>query len=916
LGVLKRLKVQNPETGIYEEYDSFYDVEARTEIDLLKGKTANAAPRIGDNGNWYIGDEDTGVKAAGADGEPGKDGQPGADGKDGTPGKSAYEYAQDGGYTGTEEEFAEKLAKGYPNTSVTEYGAKGDGVADDTTAFQTALAENRTVYVPGGTYKLSAGISVGDNCELELAQDAVLEFTQTSGNCITLNMCSSLKGNHATVNVPYAFSGNVLYAYSADTTNEEQIAVPPFTRWSPQWKSGRYVTDLNICKADNRGFHYAVNAGDCCGTAVYLSTNVTSGHLTNMWGVHYSGLRIAGAFEYGIRAVNSNEGWLHEMRVDAFIDACKIGVSLEDCNQAYVSAIIQPRRALNADGKTEVPYATHGIKLVRSKNVDLSGSRVWDWNDTNALWTEGGEYQFLCMYGDCRGAILNAFQYYATSYDIRDLIYTDTPSNLEQITILQEPITRWFKPVDGEPYFTDGFTDKKLTTQDEMEALFGTTVVEKFTNQLPIATDTDGTVYNGTGYLIGANISGSYPPTIDTSDKYPALTGFIPVKDGSTIRTRGIVWDKQHAGYEKIIFYNKNKEGIQNGEFTAFIASSQLATSGLNYIAEYELGDNGLKLVLGSSPLLDEVAYVRMEFFRENIGTNPIITVDEEIEYEQVGILSDGIKVKGENVIGGTSGGGVDVTAEVGQTIVVKEVDASGKPTKRESADYQPRTHYKAVVELFPETELTYDEEGEIFFAPEDFDLVVGNTYEIVCNGTAYTCTAFRVEGDGGAAAVVGNAAALGLDDTGEPFCFFSAEGSLAGLLLDGSTACTLGISGEKTFPIPREYIPKPHAEITVSDDDFNTSNQFRTSYDTTEIVEALINGLPIFVNMTTIGGLRRFPAVATFMYGGTISSFLDIKAMYEGAGVGLDALPIELLLYLPLGASSQYYYIYLNVSD
>lgn len=62
-------------------------------------------PHIGDNGNWYIGDSDTGIKAAGVDG------QPGADGQDGTPGKSAYEYAQDGGYTGTEEKFAKKLAE-------------------------------------------------------------------------------------------------------------------------------------------------------------------------------------------------------------------------------------------------------------------------------------------------------------------------------------------------------------------------------------------------------------------------------------------------------------------------------------------------------------------------------------------------------------------------------------------------------------------------------------------------------------------------------------------------------------------------------------------------------------------------------------------------------------------------------------
>ena len=42
---------------------------------------------------------------AGADGQPGADGAPGADGK------SAYQYAQEGGYTGTEAEFAAKLAQ-------------------------------------------------------------------------------------------------------------------------------------------------------------------------------------------------------------------------------------------------------------------------------------------------------------------------------------------------------------------------------------------------------------------------------------------------------------------------------------------------------------------------------------------------------------------------------------------------------------------------------------------------------------------------------------------------------------------------------------------------------------------------------------------------------------------------------------
>ncbi len=43
-------------------------------------------PTIGENGNWYLGDEDTGKPSRGATGAPGKDGENGAPGKDGAPG--------------------------------------------------------------------------------------------------------------------------------------------------------------------------------------------------------------------------------------------------------------------------------------------------------------------------------------------------------------------------------------------------------------------------------------------------------------------------------------------------------------------------------------------------------------------------------------------------------------------------------------------------------------------------------------------------------------------------------------------------------------------------------------------------------------------------------------------------------------
>lgn len=44
-------------------------------------------PHVGENGNWYIGDTDTGVRAQGNKGEPGADGHPGADGQSGTDGQ-------------------------------------------------------------------------------------------------------------------------------------------------------------------------------------------------------------------------------------------------------------------------------------------------------------------------------------------------------------------------------------------------------------------------------------------------------------------------------------------------------------------------------------------------------------------------------------------------------------------------------------------------------------------------------------------------------------------------------------------------------------------------------------------------------------------------------------------------------------
>ena len=95
--------------------------KASGEFDGADGLT----PTIGDNGNWYLGATDTGKPSRGEKGDKGANGpqgpqgeigpqgpkgDTGATGATGTDGKSAYSYAQEGGYSGTESEFAAKLA--------------------------------------------------------------------------------------------------------------------------------------------------------------------------------------------------------------------------------------------------------------------------------------------------------------------------------------------------------------------------------------------------------------------------------------------------------------------------------------------------------------------------------------------------------------------------------------------------------------------------------------------------------------------------------------------------------------------------------------------------------------------------------------------------------------------------------------
>lgn len=155
----------------------------------------------------------------------------------------------------------------------------------------------------------------------------------------------------------------------------------------------------------------------------------------------------------------------------------------------------------------------------------------------------------------------------------------------------------------------------------------------------------------------------------------------------------------------------------------------------------------------------------------------------------------------------------IDVTASVGQTIVVEEVDANGKPTKWKAADYQEKICGSEEVVVLEETTVVPDGEGSLMFAPLSVPSI-GDTCKVTYNGTEFECEAM----DGSVMTQIPGTILLGnidlftdMGDTGEPFIMVIAmagEGGGQLMPMDDSVTFVLSIKAEAVIKMPVKYIP------------------------------------------------------------------------------------------------------------
>lgn len=179
---------------------------------------------------------------------------------------------------------------------------------------------------------------------------------------------------------------------------------------------------------------------------------------------------------------------------------------------------------------------------------------------------------------------------------------------------------------------------KKLTIGGiALKQLFidGIQVWKSFTNQVPISTDTDGSIFNKTGYKENVRLSSS--GSISSSAQSGSVTtGFIPFKNTDVVRLKGATWLGNSTGHFYFYMYDASKSPTDDGYSDAVSAANdagvkaQLSVtydSATGVTTFYIINPSGSTGGIRSAA--KKAAFIRLN--AKGKGADLIVTVNEEI---------------------------------------------------------------------------------------------------------------------------------------------------------------------------------------------------------------------------------------------------------------------------------------------
>ena len=496
-------------------------------------------------------------------------------GKDGEPGKSAYDYAKEGGYIGTEAQFAAKLAQEYP--------AKVSDLTNDKGFITSADVPVKSVNGQTGAVSLSAAevgarpsdwmptaeqVGARPTSWTPTYSDVGAEKSGTASSAVSEHNIGALA--HSDIRLLIAALANRMdaLANSDDTTLDQLAEIVAYIK-------------------DNRGLIEQITTGKVSVSDIVnnLTTNVPNKPLSAAQGVALKALIDAIVIPTKLSQLTNDKGYLtsyteSDPTVPAWAKAAskptytaeEVGaLSADTLPGAVNNALAQAKASGEFDGKD----GQDGYTPVR--NVDY--------------WTEADREQIiqevLTVLGMHIVGVVDAVNNIVLTGNLADGLYTVT-----------------YEDAEG-----------NVTEVGTIE-LGGDEVI----NWLPIATDENGNIYNGTGYKENVRLSASsgYTETGVNLGDPVYLTGFIPVKTGDVLRFKGVkissAADENYTG--RLYLFDANKVGVGSDS-----AIDYANVSGWNvvtkdgYVTEITYGGaNG---------------YIRIN--ADDIATGAIITINQEI---------------------------------------------------------------------------------------------------------------------------------------------------------------------------------------------------------------------------------------------------------------------------------------------
>lgn len=149
-------------------------------------------------------------------------------------------------------------------------------------------------------------------------------------------------------------------------------------------------------------------------------------------------------------------------------------------------------------------------------------------------------------------------------------------------------------------------------------------------NWVPLSTDTDGSIYNGTGYKDNTRLSSSGGLS-GSAQSNSVTTGFIPWNGSDTdiIRIKGVEWLQESGRHYYLSCYDANKNFLSYVSADTSVNNTHVLTiTRENGVTTFDFNEN-----YGTSNTMlqyfRQSKYIRMN--AKGTGANFILTINEEI---------------------------------------------------------------------------------------------------------------------------------------------------------------------------------------------------------------------------------------------------------------------------------------------